>query len=140
MRKVKVTLRPGSGGKKLYLFPTPEALYVWMCSMEHGEHVHVQGLQELLLEPGGFIEAELRGFEYAFEDSNRHRRLDLVRLGLAQKAKNASGFTVTTHAGWVSGGLLPMRPYVDADIEVSHVTDDSQSLMDLESMFNVAAR
>ena len=133
MKMVKVTLKPGSSGKKIYLFPTPEALYVWLCAMEHGEQITVPDIVELLLEPNGFIEAELRGYEYSYEDGGC-RRLDFVRLGLAQQPKNASGLLVTTHSGWVSGGLLPLRAYEDADINVS-LLPASEARLQLRVLF-----
>lgn len=135
MKKVKVTLRPGSLGKKIYLFPTPEALYVWLCAMENGEQMQVPGIDELVLVPGSFIEAELRGFKYSYEECGRYRRLDMVRLGLAQQPKNASGLLVSTHVGWVSGGLLPLRSYTDTDIDVSPITEE-ESRLHLSSLFN----
>ena len=128
VKKVKVTLRPGSPGKKFYLFPTPEALYVWLCAAERGEQVTVPDIAELLLEPNGFMEVELRGFEYSHEDGGSYRRLDLVRLGLAQKPQNASGFLVTTHSGWVAGGLLPLRPYSDADVDIVPLSDEESKM------------
>jgi len=134
VKKVKVTLRPESSGKKFYLFPTAEALYVWLCETERGEHVQVPDIVEVLLEPGGFIEAEMRGYEYSHEDAGKFRRLDLVRLGLAQKPKNASGFLVTTHSGWVSGGLLPLRKYSDADVDVDQISEH-ESKMNFEVLF-----
>ena len=82
----------------------------------------------------GFIEAELRGYEYSHEEAGRYRRLDLVRLGLAQKPKNASGFLVTTHTGWVSGGLLPLRRYSDQDVDVVPITDE-ESKMKFDVLF-----
>lgn len=134
MKKVKVSLRPGSPGKKFYLFPTAEALYVWLCATERGEHVQVPDIAELLLEPAGFIEAELRGYEYSHEEGGRYRRLELVRLGLAQKPQNASGFLVTTHTGWVSGGLLPLRQYSDSDVDIVPITD-GESKMRFDVLF-----
>lgn len=134
MKKVKVTLKPESSGKKFYLFPTAEALYVWTCALEKGEKMTVEGIDEFLLEPGGFIEAELRGFEYSYEGGQKYRRLDLIRLGKAQKPKNSSGLLVTIHSGWVSGGLLPMRPYTDADIDVQPLEADAARL-DLPVLF-----
>ncbi len=134
MKKVKVTLRPESSGKKFYLFPTSEALYVWLCATERGEQLQVPDIVELLLEPGGFIEAEMRGYEYSNEGDSKYRRLDLVRLGLAQKPKNAAGFLVTTHVGWVAGGLLPLRRYSDADVDIELITDD-ESKMKFDVLF-----
>ena len=135
MKKVKITLRPGSTGKKFYLFPNPEALYVWMCHMERGETIQVPGIEELVLEPNGFIEAELRGFEYAYEGNQKFRRLELIRLGKAQQPKNASGLLVTIHTGWVSGGLLPMKHYTDQDIDARVITDPKDSKLDLPVLF-----
>lgn len=134
MKKVKIVLQPGSTGKKFYLFPNAEALYVWLCALERGETFHVPDIKELLLEPGGFIEAELRGFEYAYEGGGRFRRLELVRLGKAQATQNASGLLVSTHTGWVSGGLMPMKHYSDADIDVRVLRTDEAKL-DLSALF-----
>ena len=135
MKKVKITLKAGSPGKKIYLFPNAESLYVWSCAMERGETLQVPGIEELVLEPGGFIEAELRGFEYAYEGPQKFRRLELVRLGKAQRPKNASGLLVTVHTGWVSGGLLPMRHYSDQDIDARVVTDPKECKLDLPALF-----
>lgn len=135
MKKFKVTLKPGSVGKKISIFPTVEALYVWCCALERGEAVQVGEIEELVLEPGGFIEAELMGFEYAHEGRQKFRRCDLIRFGKAQQPQNSSGLLVTIHQGWVSGGLLPMKAYSDADIEVRPI-HDSESRLDLRALFN----
>src|SRR5262249_16234470 len=108
--------------------------YVWLCALERGETVQVPDIQELLLEPGGFIEAELRGFEYAYEGASKFRRLELVRLGKAQAPQNASGLLVSTHSGWVSGGLLPMKHYSDLDID-ARVLREGEAKLDLASLF-----
>ncbi len=138
MKKVKIILKAGSTGKKFYLFPSAEALYVWTCAVERGETLQVPDLQELVLEPGGFIEAELRGFEYSYEGGSKFRRLDLVRLGKAQQPKNASGLLVTIHTGWVSGGLMPMKRYSDTDIDV-RTLEESDCKLDLVTLFDDAS-
>jgi hypothetical protein len=135
MKKVKVTLKPSSPGKKLYLFPSSEALYVWLCAAERKEQVEVPGIEELVLEPGGFIEAELRGFDYAYEGGQRFRRLDYVRLGKATHPRNAAGFLVTVHQGWVSGGLLPMKDCSDIDMDVRLLSADDPGRLDLAALF-----
>lgn len=134
MKKVKVTLKAASPGRKFYLFPTAEALYVWMCALERNEQIQVPGIEELVLEPGGFMEVELRGFEYSYEGGQKFKRLDLIRLGKGQRPKNAAGLLVTTHTGWVSGGLLPLRSYSDADIDVKPL-DQKDAKMDLPVLF-----
>ena len=134
MRKVKITLRPGSPGKKFYLFPTAEALYVWLCALERGEQLQVPDIEELVLEPDGFIEAELRGFEYSYEEGQKFRRLELIRLGKAHPPKNSSGLLVTIHSGWVSGGLMPMKSYSDSDIEVRQLEPRDERI-DLPALF-----
>jgi hypothetical protein len=134
MKKVKVTLRHESNGKKFYLFPSAEALYVWLSALERNEQCGaIEGIDEFVLEPGGFIESELRGFEYVYEENQRFHRLDLVRLGLAQPTKNAAGLIITVHSGWVTGGLLPMKPYSDSDIDVKPLGDDAK--LDLSTLF-----
>lgn len=134
MRKVKITLQPGVEARKVYLFPNASSLTVWLQTMEAGEHVQVPNIEELVLEPDGFIEAELMGFEYSYEDGGKTRRLDLVRLGLAQQPKNASGLLVSTHAGWVSGGLLPMRDHDGSDMRVEALSATT-SRLDLNLLF-----
>lgn len=135
MKKVRVTLRPGSTGKKIYLFPSAEALYMWACALDKGEQIVIPDIEELVLDPDGFIEAELRGFDYAYDDGQKFRRFDFIRLGKAQQPKNSSGLLVTIHVGWVSGGLLPMKQYIDSDIEVK-VIDDKDAKLDLPTLFS----
>jgi hypothetical protein len=135
VKRVRVTLKPGSLGKKIFLFPTAEALYLWLCTLDRGEMIQIPDIEELVLEPDGFIEAELMGFEYAYEGDNEFRRLDLIRLGKSQQPKNASGTMVTVHSGWVSGGLLPLRHYSDMDIDVRTVPVGEEKL-DLPVLFN----
>lgn len=134
MKKVKITLRPGSTGKKFYLFPTSEALYVFLCALERNEQVQVPGIEEIVLEPGGFIEAELRGFEYSYEGAGKFKRLELIRLGKAQAPKNSSGLLVTIHTGWVSAGLLPMKHYSDSDID-ARLLRPEEARLDLPALF-----
>jgi len=144
MKKVKITLKPNSPGRKFYLFPSAEALYVWACALERGEQVQVDGMQEIVLEPGGFIEAELRGFDYAYDEgvkpgtiptSVKGKRLDLVRLGKAHETQNASGTEVSTHMGWVMGTMLPMKRYSDPHIDVWPI-NEADGKLDLAALFN----
>jgi hypothetical protein len=135
MRKVKVTLQPDTGARKVYLFPSAAALSIWLQAMEAGEHVQVPNIEELVLEPEGFIEAELMGFEYSYEGPGPGRRLDLVRLGLAQQPKNASGLLISTHVGWVSGGLLPMREHSGSDLRVEALDHAKPGRLDLGLLF-----
>lgn len=137
MRKVRITLKEGSSGRKFYLFPSPEALYCWICAIEKDEQVVVPNIREIVLEPGGFIEAELTGFEYAYNDmkTTKHKRLDKIRLGLALQPKNAAGLEISTHAGWVTGALLPLKQYSDPHIDVVPI-GEADSRLDLPVLFN----
>jgi hypothetical protein len=144
VRKVKITLKPNSPGRKFFLFPSAEALYVWASALERNEQVQVEGIEEIVLEPGGFIEAELRGFDYAYDEgvapgtvpkSVTGKRLELIRLGKAHETSNASGTEVSTHSGWVLGNMLPMKRYSDAHIEVVPL-NESDAKLDLASLFN----
>jgi hypothetical protein len=136
VRKVKITLKEGSTGHKFFLFPSEEALYVWACALERNENIVVDGIEELVLEPGGFIEAELMGYVYIYdsETSMKHKRLDLVRLGKAHQTKNASGLEASTHMGWVLGNMLPMKRYSDAHIDVVAISHEQEEL-DLPALF-----
>lgn len=135
MKKVRITLNASSTGKKFYLFPSAESLYLWVCALERNESLSVPGLEELVLEPGGFIEAELQGFEYVYEDAQKFRRLDLVRLGKTEQPKNAAGTMVTTHSGWVMGSLLPMKTYSDQNVTIELLSADDKGKLDLPTLF-----
>ena len=132
VKKVRVSLNPGSSGRKIYLFSSAESLYVWLTGLENDEHLVVPDLDELLLEPGGFIEVELLGYEYAYEDGSHFHRLNFVRLGKAMPSKNAGGLVVTFHSGWVTTGLLPMKRYSDVDIDVMPLAE-GESKIDLDA-------
>lgn len=134
MRKVKITLKPKVTGKKFYLFPSSEALYLWLCALERNETLEVPDIEELVLEPDGFIEAELRGFEYSYEEAGHFKRLNLVRLGKAQAPKNSSGLLVSIHTGWVTEGLFPLKTYSDSSID-ARVLDDGESRIDMPVLF-----
>lgn len=140
MKKVKVTLKPGSTGRKFFLYPSSEALYVWASALERGEQVQVDNIQEVVLEPGDFIEAELIGFEYVYDSMSdlselKHKRLDLVRFGKAHQTQNAVGVEASIHSGWVLGNMLPMKRYSDAHIDVVPLSDEDAKL-DLPKLFN----
>lgn len=138
MKRIKITLKSGCKSKKFWLFPDAESLYVWLTSIEDNEPAQVEGIEQIVLEPDCFIEAELRGFEYAYEGNQKFKRLELIRLGRAQQPKNASGLLVTIHSGWVFGGLLPMKNFSDADIVVKTI-DANESKIDLAALFNDGA-
>lgn len=145
MKKVSITLKNGSTGRKFFLFPSAEALYVWANALERGEQIVIDGIQEIVLEPGGFIEAELRGFEYDYDDqvadngfkslSLKHKRYDLIRLGKAHQTQNASGLEASIHSGWVLGSMLPMRTYSDPHIDIKPLRAEDAKL-DLAALFN----
>ena len=128
-----MTLKPGSSGKKVCLFADVESLYVWLKSLESGECAPVGEREELVLEPGGFIEAELAGFEYAHEEDGKFYRLNFVRVGKASPSKNASGLVVSKHVGWVTDGLLLLRAYSDLDVDVIELQlGDSKINLDID--------
>lgn len=137
MRKVRVTLQPGSEGKKFSLFPSQEALYVWACALEKGETVQIDGIEDLVLDQGSFIEAELIAFEYIYDSktSMKNKRLDFVRMGKANKPANAAGLQVSTHSGWVTGNMFPMKQYSDAHIDVKPIAQADAEL-DLSKLFH----
>jgi hypothetical protein len=137
VKKVKITLNEGSPGRKFFLFPSAEALYVWAVALERNEQVQVDGIQEMVLEPGGFIEAELTGFEYVYDSETtlKNKRLNLIRLAKAHQTQNAAGLEACTYAGWVMGNMLPIKQYSDAHINV-RVIDNNESQLDLPSLFN----
>lgn len=135
MKKIKITVNPGSSGRQFLLFPSPEAAYVWLTSVDDHPDIHegMNNVEELNLLPGEFIEAEWMGCEYAHEGS-LSTRIDKVRLAKAHQPQNASGLLVSVHFGWITDCDMPFHDYVDDDITVRKLVQDDQKI-DLTVLF-----
>ena len=132
MKKVKVTINDGSIGRTLPVFADPESAYVWLH--EAVALTDIPSVDNVILLPGEFIEAEWHGCEFAYDGSS-HSRLDMCRLAKASPAENSSGLVVSIHYGWVAHCIIPFSTYKDEDITVVPLLD-SESKLDLEELFS----
>lgn len=135
MKKIKITVNVGSVGRQFLLFPSSEAAYVWLTTVDDHPDVHegMNDVEELNLMPGEFIEAEWMGCEYAHEDG-LSTRIDKVRLAKAHQPQNASGLLVSVHFGWIADCDMPFRDYVDDDITIRRLVEGDHKI-DLNALF-----
>lgn len=135
MKRIKVTINPGSPGRTFPLFSTIEAAYVWLSEAHDDPTVldRIDGVEKLPLFPNEFIEAEWVGCEYAYDEGG-HVRIDLVHVAKGQPTQNAAGALVSVHRGWVVDHILPFRNYKDEDISVQRLGPDDKYL-DLSQLF-----
>lgn len=138
MRKVRITIREPSPGRRFWLFTTSSDLNDWidLCYEDPtaGTACLPEGASEVVLKPEGVIEAEWWGFESRVESPWTWRSLNFIRLVEARPSFNASGQVVTIHAGWVIDTIMPMRQYQDENILVEETNEDD-SIFDLDELF-----
>ena len=137
MKKVKITVNPGSHGKTLTLFQTPNDALTSLVSIRDGSSFLGgidSGPEHITLSPGEFIEAEWYGCEY---DHSRPDSLktDLVRGAKAVEAKNAGGLVVAAFQGWTINNAIPFCEFKDADISVTVVSKNDKQI-DVSALFN----
>lgn len=135
MKKIKVTVNDSSPGRQILLFPSAEAAYVWLTSVDEKPDIHndISGVERIDLVPGEFIEAEWMGCEYA-HDRGFNARVDQVRLAKAHQPQNASGLLVSVHFGWTTECDLPFHDYDDDDIVVRRLSPGEHRI-DLSILF-----
>lgn len=140
MKKVRVEVMDESLGRRFWIFPSSLDLWRWIQSRydDPSSDVKPDVAHEIILRPGGFIEAEWWGCEIMQDPGvpGGWRHLNLVRMGEVQPSFNASGNVITIHMGWLIDTILPMYDYDDDNIEVWRVDgDESSSELDLDALF-----
>lgn len=116
MKKVRIEVKPATGPRSFYLFPSAEHLYEWGHSTEATSSSIMDSVDIVELVEGSFIEAEWLGCEFVY-DGPIHRKLDFVRIAVPHEPKNASGTVVNTHYGWVEDSWVPFRN-IETDVIV----------------------
>jgi hypothetical protein len=130
VKKVKITINEGSIGRTLPVFADQESAYVWLHEAVNLDEI--DGVDQVALMPGEFIEAEWRGCEFVYDKSTQVR-LDLCRFAKASKPENSSGLVVSIHYGWVADCIIPFHDYKDEDINVQVMLWPGQ--LDLPTLF-----
>jgi len=126
MKKVKITVTPGSIGRILPVFATSGDAYVWLMEANKNPNIiNELMVDQVVLTPEKFIEAEWLGCEFAYEGQT-HVRIDNVRLAMAAHGSSEP----TTHSGWTVYCIIPFRAYKDDDITVADITE-GESVLDM---------
>jgi len=137
VKKVRVTVKKGSLGKKIPIFNSPESLYVWLHDPELYE---ASKLDETLgttvtLNPGEIMEVEWMGCEFIHENSYV-LRVDQIRLAKTMKIKALSGAKIVgVHNGWTTEEIISFKSGGAEDIRRMRLTDKSKHKFNIEELF-----
>jgi hypothetical protein len=118
------------------LFNDQECAFEWHCEAWRDEDILLKlpSVEEIVLLPHQFIEAEWLGCEYTF-DGSQTIRLDLVRLVRANEPGDIRGMNVSIHYGWTCSTIIPfLDGYIDDDIVVKRITE-AECFFALDEMF-----
>lgn len=137
MKKIRITVKKGSMGKKFPIFNSPEALYVWLNDPELQTVLkldHSLG-STVFLRPGEIMEVEWLGCEF-FQEDGQTFCLNHVRLAKTMKIKGLDvNKIVGVHSGWVMNKILSFSSGDDADIKRSKLTSKSKHKFDIAELF-----
>lgn len=138
MKKIRISTKKGTIGKKFLVFNSPESLYVWLHDPDInnvkdldpslGTVVHLRG--------GEVMEVEWRGFENVFEDNKLIMCANLIRL--CKEINTSVKFAkpiVGIHEGWVTDEMMPFKTKVGKEFRTTLLTENSRHKFDLDQMF-----
>ena len=137
MKKVRITVKKGSPGKKFQIFNSPESLYVWMNDpeLQVEEKLDSSLGVTVYLKQGEVMEVEWLGCEFINETSF-YLRADYVRLGKHVKIGSSSvKEMIGIQDGWVVDEIIPFRNSSDKNVKVSRLTNRSKHKFDLDELF-----
>jgi hypothetical protein len=133
VKKIKITVNDDSQGKTFTLFPTPEALFVWLTDPDCDEDI--PGIEHVKISPGEFIEAEWCGCENIFVTTNEAVTLNMIRLARAHRSENSSGLLVDTFIGWTTKDIVPFKNYADEHVTIQRIDGPDDGLLMLDVLF-----
>jgi hypothetical protein len=137
MKKVRITTKKGSVGKKFPIFNSPEALYVWLNDPE------LQALPRLdpslgsmiLLRPGETMEVEWLGCEF-YNEGDYVLRIDQVRLAKTMKIRALDKNKILgVHSGWTIEQIISFKNGEDDDTKRSKLSSKSKHKFNIEELF-----
>ena len=127
MKKVRITVKKGSPGKKFQIFNSPESLYVWMNDpeLQVEEKLDSSLGVTVYLKQGEVMEVEWLGCEFINETSF-YLRADYVRLGKHVKIGSSSvKEMIGIQDGWVVDETNRSKHKFDLD-ELFFARDEAQ--------------
>ena len=137
MKKIRITIKKNSLGRKFQVFNSPEALYIWLHDPE------LQAMEKLdsslgstiILRPSETMEVEWIGCEFYNED-NTVLRMDQIRLAKTMKTKVLdTNKIIGIHNGWIIEKIMSFKSNEDDDVKVSKLTNKSKHKFNIEELF-----
>lgn len=137
MKKVRITIKKGSKGKKFLIFNSPEAFYVWANDPELQSSVKLDPSlgSSIFLRPGEVMEVEWLGCEF-FQENKTTICIDQIRLAKSIKV-NALGLNkvVGVYEGWVTKEIISFKSGGDEDIKRLRLGPRSNHKFDINELF-----
>lgn len=137
MKKVRITAKKDSLGKKFPIFNSPEALYVWLNDPELQELPRLDPSlgSMILLRPGETMEVEWMGCEF-YTEGNYVLCINQVRLAKTMKIKALdTNKIVGVHSGWTIDKIISFKNGEDTDVKRSKLTKRSKHKFNIEELF-----
>lgn len=137
MKKIRITVKKGSQGKKFPIFNSPEALYVWLNDPELQTTPRLDPSlgSTIFLRPGEIMEVEWLGCEF-FQEDNKTFCINQIRLAKTMKIKALDvNKIVGVHSGWVMNKILSFDSGNDEDIKRLKLTPKSKHKFNIEELF-----
>ena len=137
MKKIRITIKKNSLGRKFQVFNSPEALYIWLHDPE------LQAMEKLdsslgstiILRPSETMEVEWMGCEF-IDDGDNVIRVDQVRLAKTMKAKLLSSNNVIgIHTGWMTEDMISFKSGSDDIIKRTRLTNKSKHKFNISEIF-----
>jgi hypothetical protein len=136
MKKVRITVKKGSKGKKFPIFNSPESLYVWMNDpeLQSEEKLDPSLGVVIYLKQGETMEVEWLGCEFINEDFFSVRA-DYIRLGKHIKIPSSVKELIGIHDGWVCDQMISFKTKTDDSTKTLKLTERSKHKFDLDELF-----
>jgi len=137
MKKIRITVKKGSMGKKFPIFNSPEALYVWLNDpeLQTAQRLDPSLGSTVFLRPGEIMEVEWLGCEF-FQEDGQAFCLNHVRLAKTMKIKGLDvNKIVGVHSGWVINNILSFSSGGDDDVKRLKLTSKSKHKFNIEELF-----
>ena len=141
VKKIRITVNKGSNGKRIPVFDTPEALYVWYHDPDLQKEARLDpNLGTMIyLRHGETMEVEWMGCEFITE-GNEVLRIDQVRI-----AKNIKSYAlrkneiIGIHSGWTIEEFIPFKSRNNEDVKCVRLTKKSKHKFNIEELFAAKA-
>lgn len=137
MKKVRITVKKGSAGKKFPIFNSPEALYVWLNDPELQASTRLDSSlgHMVSLRPEEVMEVEWIGCEF-IKECDEIIRFDEIRLAKTIKIPSLdSESIVIVQSGWTTKDIITFKTGGDVDTRRLKLTSKSKHKFDIEELF-----